>query len=155
VSFKSTLQWFILILETSAQISRIWPSFHYQKNYQKLPNVFSAYRHCNVIVIIQISQGNAATDLKWRGGLYNSFFRSSLFIVECKYKRIVKIGSYLPKLSQKDCVVVFFDSQCIYVIISAGYYSHISTLADVHEHVQVRTFLCSPVLNIVGLFYIF
>jgi len=54
---------------------------------------------------IQISQGNVATDLRWDGRLYNSFFR----IVECNGERIIKIGSYLPKLSQKDCVGVLFQ----------------------------------------------
>ena len=36
------------------------------------------------------------------------------FISECNSERIVKIGQSLPKLAQKVCVDVFFDSQCTY-----------------------------------------
>ena len=38
--------------------------------------------------------------------------------------------------------VISYNNLCIFidlpVIVFAGYYSHISTLADVHEHVQVK-----------------
>jgi len=50
-----------------------------------------------------------------------------------------------------------FDIIISCVVIRAGYYSHISTLADVHEHVQVRVLLRSYIRNAValGLFYSF
>jgi len=36
------------------------------------------------------------------------------FIPECRSERIIKIGPPLPQLSQKDCALVFFYSQCMF-----------------------------------------
>ena len=47
----------------------------------------------------QVSQGSAATDLRW-GENFNKFlFRSSLLYIAVK--KITKIGQYLSELSKK------------------------------------------------------
>ena len=51
----------------------------------------------------QISQGNAATDLR-RGANYMKAFLE--FIAKCNGERTNKIGPHLSKLSRKDCAGV-------------------------------------------------
>jgi len=46
----------------------------------------------------------AATDLRWGGRFYSSFFQ---FIWECNSENIIKIGPYLPKLLQEKFGAVF------------------------------------------------
>jgi len=52
----------------------------------------------------QISQGNAGNRFEVRWQIVQKLLPE--FITECKSKRIIKIGPYLPKLSQKDCIGV-------------------------------------------------
>jgi len=56
---------------------------------------------------LYVSQGSAATDLRG-GGSFNSFFFRRSFL-NLAVKTIVKIGSRLPKLSQKS-YTYFWDT---------------------------------------------
>jgi len=55
---------------------------------------------------IQISQDNAATDLRRGGGLHNTFFCNSL--QNATVKELLKLVYILSKLSQKDGISVLF-----------------------------------------------
>jgi len=58
-----------------------------------------ALSYWNMKLSPDISQGSAATDLRW-GENFNKFlFRNSLLYIAVK--KITKIGQYLPELSQK------------------------------------------------------
>ena len=53
----------------------------------------------NMTLTFQVSQGSAATDLKW-GENFNKFLlRNSLLYIAVK--KITKIGQYLSELSKK------------------------------------------------------
>jgi len=123
--------------------SRSWHLCRYLLKINDFAHFWTEWLQWMVVQLnIQISHGNAATDFRWGGRLYKSFFRSSW--QNATVKGLLKSVRIYQSCHKKTALVFYCDSQCSDNTVSAWFKpvsimcnatSCIATVGSVELHV--------------------